>query len=224
MVHGRDFTMRRKRILGAGVCALLAAIVSIDRTHAIGPVDVELGALYWGASTDNGFANESSGAPGGFGNLWLKNSLGFGASRYDVSPGGTLAGTDEDFTTVDVRWRWLSASRNNFIALGLGAERVGIVDDATTAPRVSVEGRVSVKIVYFFARGAYLPTMGSMSIQGLPYDGRTGYELEGGLAVKPAAFISIYAAYKSNNIDLTGPTGDVSLTSSGPAAGLVFSF
>jgi hypothetical protein len=224
MVHGRDFTMVKKRILGVGACALLAAIVSIDRTHAVGPVDVELGALYWGASTDDGIANESSGAPAAFGNLWLKNSLGFAASRYDVSPEGSLEGTDSDFTTVDVRWRWLSASRNNFVALGLGAERVGLVDDATTAPRVSVEGRVSVKIVYFFARGAYLPTMGSMMIEGIPYDGRTGYELEGGLAVKPAAFISIYAAYKSNTIDLAGPTGDVSLTSSGPAAGLVFSF
>jgi hypothetical protein len=216
--------MDKKRILGVGACALLAAVVSIDRTHAVGPVDVELGALYWGASTDNGIANESSGAPAAFGNLWIKNSLGLGASRYDASPEGSLEGADSDFTTVDVRWRWLSASRNNFVALGVGAERVGFVDDATTASRVSVEGRVSVKIVYFFARGAYLPTMGSMVVDGTPYDGKTGYELEGGLAVKPAAFISIYAAYKSNTIDLAGPLGDVSLTSAGPAAGLVFSF
>ena len=216
--------MSNKRILGVGACALLAAIVSIDLTHAVGPVDVELGALYWGASTHEGLANEDSGARGGFGNLWIKNSFGVGASRYDVRPEGSLAGTDTDFTTVDVRWRWLSASRNNFVALGLGAERVGLVDDATTAPRVSVEGRVSVKVVYFFARGAYLPTMGSMSVAGVPYDGRTGLELEGGLAVKPAPFIHIYAEYKSNTIDLTGPSGDVSLKSSGPAAGLVFSF
>jgi len=216
--------MCKKRILAAGACALLAATVSIDRTHAVGPVDVELGALYWGASTDDGVANENSGAPGGFGSLWLKNSLGFGASRYDVSPEGSLEGTDADFTTVDVRWRWLSASRNNFVAFGVGAERVALVDDATTAPRLSIEGRVSVKIVYFFARGAYLPTLGSMSYEGVPYDGDSGLELEGGLAVKPAPFIHIYAAYKSNKIDLTGPTGDVSLTSSGPAAGLVFSF
>ena len=216
--------MCKKRILVAGACALLAAIVSIDRTHAVGPVDVELGALYWGASTDDGVANESSGALGGFGSLWLKNSLGFGASRYDANPEGSLEGEDTDFTTVDVRWRWLSASRNNFVAFGLGAERVGVVDDSTTAPRLSVEGRVSVKIVYFFARGAYLPTLGSMSIEGVPYDGKTGVELEGGLAVKPAPFIHIYAAYKSNKIDMTGPLGDVSMTSSGPAAGLVFSF
>jgi hypothetical protein len=216
--------MCKQRILGAGACALLAALVSINRAHAIGPVDVELGALYWGASTSDGIANDSSGAPGGFGSLWLKNSLGFGASRYDVHPEGNLAGTNEDFTTVDVRWRWLSASRNNFFALGLGAERIGIVDDATTAPRVSVEGRVSVKVVYFFAEAAYLPTLGSMTIEGVPYDGKTGLELDGGLAVKPAAFISIYAAYKSNKVDLTGPAGNISLTSSGPAAGLVFNF
>ena len=216
--------MCKKRILGAGACALLAVIVSIDRAHAVGSVDVELGALYWGASTDDGLAHEHSGGPGGFGNLWIKNSFGVAASRYDVSPEGSLQGTDSDFTTVDVRWRWLSVSRNNFVAVGLGAERVGLVDDATTAPRVSVEGGVSVKIVYFFARGAYLPTLGSMSIAGVPYDGKTGLELEGGVAVKPAAFIHIYAAYKSNNIDMTGPTGDVSLKSSGPAAGLVFSF
>jgi hypothetical protein len=224
VVHRRDFTMCKKRILGAGACALLTAIVSIDRTNAVGPIDVELGALYWCASTDDGFAHEHSGAPAGFGNLWIKNSFGVGASRYDARPKGSLEGTDSDFTTVDVRWRWLSVSRNNFVAVGLGAERVGLVDDATTAPRVSVEGRVSVKIVYFFARGAYLPTLGSMTIGGVPYDGKTGLELEGGLAVKPAAFIHIYAAYKSNTIDMTGPSGDVSLTSSGPAVGLVFSF
>ena len=218
--------MHNKRILIAGVCLSVAVLAATSRAHAIGPVDAEVGLAYWNAETEaTGSTSENAAAPAGFGNVWLKNALGFGVSRYEASPEGTLQGADSDFTAVDAKWRFLNATRNNFVAVGLGAEKVGIVDDSTTAARIVVEGRVSIKMVYVYGKGAYLPSLGDMTISGVTYDGKTGTELEAGVAVHPIPLLSVYAAYKSNSIDLTSPIfGDVSLDNKGPVAGMIFSF
>ena len=213
-----------KRILAVGACLLAAAAVSTRPAKAIGPVDVEVGAGYWDADTEVVNVSESASAPGLFGNVWLKNALGFGVSRYEASPSGSLEGADTDFTAVDAKWRFMNATRNNFVAVGLGAEQVGIVDDSTVAPRIVIEGRVSVKMVYFFGKGAYLPSLGEMHLEGVPVDGKTGTEMEAGVGVHPIPLMSINLSYKANSIDLETPGGDMSIDNSGALLGLVFSF
>jgi hypothetical protein len=188
-------------------------------------VDIELGAMYWDADTEIVDVSESASAPALFGNVWLKNALGFGISRYEATPGGSLDGADSDFTSVDAKWRFLNATRNNFVAVGLGAEQLGIVDDSTIAPRLVVEGRVSVKMVYFFGKGAYLPSIGEMTIEGIPVNGKTGMELEAGVGVHPIPLMSINLSYKSNQIDLEDENlGEVTIDNTGPMLGLVFTF
>lgn len=215
----------KTRILAVGACLLAAAALSTRPASALGPVDIELGAMYWDADTEIVDVSESASAPALFGNVWLKNALGFGISRYEATPGGSLDGADSDFTSVDAKWRFLNATRNNFVAVGLGAEQLGIVDDSTIAPRLVVEGRVSVKMVYFFGKGAYLPSIGEMTIEGIPVNGKTGMELEAGVGVHPIPLMSINLSYKSNQIDLEDENlGEVTIDNTGPMLGLVFTF
>jgi|SoiMethySBSTD1v2_1073268.scaffolds.fasta_scaffold22484_4 hypothetical protein len=216
------------RILAVGACLLAAAAVSTRPASAIGPVDVEVGAGYWDADTEISELNasESASAPALFGNVWLKNALGFGVSRYEASPGGSLEGADSDFTAVDAKWRFLNATRNNFVAVGLGGEQVAIANESTIAPRLVVEGHVSVKLVYFFGKGAYLPTIGEM---GEGVDGKDGMELEAGVGFHPIPLLSVQLSYKSNDMDfeVTDPllgTANMSVNNAGPMLGLVFSF
>lgn len=214
-----------KRILAVGVAVLAVAAFSARPAKAIGPVDVEVGAGYWDADTEIVNVSESASAPALFGNVWMKNALGFGVSRYEAVPTGQLDGADTDYTAVDAKWRFMNATRNNFVAVGAGVEQVGVVDDSTVAPRVMVEGRASVKMVYFFGKAAYLPSMGTMNIQGQEYDGKTGTEFEAGVGVHPIPLLSINLSYKANSVDLESPIfGSVSIDNKGPMLGLVFSF
>jgi hypothetical protein len=214
-----------KRILAVGVCLLAAAGLSTRSASALGPVDVELGAMYWDADTEIVEVSESASSPAIFGNVWMKNALGFGVSHYQATPEGSLDGADSDFTAVDAKWRFLNATRNNFVAVGLGAEQVGFVDDSTISPRLVVEGRVSVKMVYFFGKGAYLPTLGEMTVEGVPLDGKTGMELEAGVGFHPIPLLSINLSYMSKQMDFeSAVVGDVSVDNAGPMLGLVFTF
>jgi hypothetical protein len=214
-----------KRILAVGMGLLAAAALSTRPAKAIGPVDVEVGAGDWDADTEIVNVSESAAAPALFGNVWMKNALGFGVSRYEAVPEGTLDGADTEYTAVDAKWRFMNATRNNFVAVGAGIEQVGVVDDNTVAPRVLVEGRASVKMVYFFGKAAYLPTMGSMNIEGAEYDGKTGTEFEAGVGVHPIPLLSINLSYKANSVDLESPIfGSVTIDNKGPMLGLVFSF
>jgi hypothetical protein len=207
------------------MAVLVVAAVSARPAKAIGPVDVEVGAGYWDADTEIVNVSESASAPALFGNVWLKNALGFGVSRYEAVPSGALDGADTDYTSVDAKWRFMNATRNNFVAVGLGAEQVGIVDDSTVAPRIVVEGRASVKMVYFFGKGAYLPSLGSMTIEGTQVDGKTGTEFEAGVGVHPIPLLSINLSYKANSMDFDVPgAGSFSVDNTGPMLGLVFSF
>ena len=219
----------KTRILAVGACLLVAAGLAIAPARAIGPVDVEIGAMYWGADTEVVNVSESAAAPALFGNVWMKNALGFGVSRYEASPEGSLDGADSDFTAVDAKWRFMNATRNNFVAVGLGAEQVGFVDDSTLAARLVVEGRVSVKMVYFFGKGAYLPSLGNMTIEGTPVDGKDGMELEAGVGYHPIPLLSVHLSYKTNDMDfevndpLLGSAA-FSVENAGPMLGLVFTF
>ena len=223
----------KTRILAVGACLLVAAGLSVGPASAIGPVDVEVGAMYWDADTELevvnvGSGSESASSPALFGNVWMKNALGFGVSRYSASPEGSLEGADTDYTAVDAKWRFMNATRNNFVAVGAGMEQVGFADDSSIAPRLLVEGRVSVKMVYFYGNIAYLPSIGDMTIEGTTVDGKDGMEMEAGVGFRPIPLLSINLSYKANQMDLEG-TGlseglDVNVDNSGPMLGLVFTF
>lgn len=196
---------------------LIAATVSVAAAGtpalALGPVDIDLGVVYWLSETGEGSEEVDSEAPGGFVDLGFGDHWVVGASYYKADPEG---GDKVDFTNVSVKYKFISASRNNFFAVGAGAESLGAADESATSARVFVEGRVSAKIVYFYARAAYLPSLGDLG----PLRGDTGTDFDAGVGIKPLPFFYIYAGYTEK----TREYEQVELSVKGPYAGVGFNF
>jgi hypothetical protein len=213
--------MMRNKIAWAIVFGAAAVVAS--PAMALGPVDIEAGAIYWFSDTEVLGTSEGSDAPGAFFDLGLGDHWVIGASYYKVDPDSTGS---FDFTNVNAKYKFLSASRNNFFAVGAGVERLSSDEDSSTSGRVFAEGRVSAKIVYFYARAAYLPSLGDIEADGGMLKGDTGKDFEAGVAVKPAPFIYLYAGYKNNSRKFEDPsTGDkLELKVDGPIAGVGFNF
>jgi hypothetical protein len=180
---------------------------------ALGPVDIDLGAVYWLSETEDGDATVDSEAPGGFVDLGFGDHWVVGGSYFKADPENQ---DGIDFTNVSVKYKFISASRNNFLAIGAGAEKLGVGDESATSARVFAEGRVSVKIVYFYARAGYLPALADLG----PAKGDTGSDLDAGIGIKPLPFFYLYAGYtdKTRKYDL----GDLDVK--GPYAGVGFNF
>ncbi|HEX6850089.1 MAG TPA: hypothetical protein VF139_01690 [Candidatus Polarisedimenticolaceae bacterium] len=203
---------------------MAAAIVAAAGTPALalGPVDIDLGVVYWVSETEDDTEAVDSEAPGGFVDLGFGDHWVVGASYYKADPDG---GEGIDFTNVSVKYKFISASRNNFFALGAGVEQLGIADDSSTSARVFAEGRVSVKIVYFYARAAYLPALGDIDTGVGTFKGDTGTDFDAGIGIKPLPFFYIYAGYTDKTRTFELPlAGDVDLKVKGPYAGVGFNF
>lgn len=192
--------------------ALLFALAT-GGAHAMGPVDGEIGAVYWANDFDSkGVASFSSGAnaPGFRAELWLFERYGLRAGQYrsDLDDYGTETA---DYTSLDFMWRAFSPTENNFFALGLGWQEmdlgtIGLSGD-TSGARISAEGRVSVAaLVYLYAQGSYLPSMDDADavVAGLGrFEDVSGHEYELGVSWKMAPFVSLRAGYRSNNVEFT---------------------
>lgn len=206
--------------------AFAAAVLACAPAFALGPVDVEAGVFYWASDTSVGDVKENSDAPGAWGEVWFAKKIGVAVSRYQARPDGVLDGQDANFTAIDLKWRFLSATRNNYFALGAGWEKADLADDSTSSVRLTAEGRVSIKVVSIYGRAAYLPSLADVDYGGGRLKGDKGREVEAGLAVKPVPFFYVYAGYKSNRLDFedaaTGVKANVEVK--GPVAGVGFNF
>lgn len=199
-----------KRLLIAAAVAVAAAGTP---ALALGPVDIDLGVVYWLSETEEGDVTADSEAPGGFVDLGFGDHWVVGASYYKADPDG---GDSVDFTNLTVKYKFISATRNNFFALGAGAEKLSGGDESATSARVFAEGRVSVKIVYFYARAAYLPSLADLG----PLKGDTGTDFDAGVGIKPLPFFYIYAGYA----DKTREYEQLEFKVNGPYAGVGFNF
>jgi len=204
-------------IATAAVVAALAAAVPVA---AAGPVDGEVTAFYWLSETTSEFDGspsfkEDSDDLGFRGELWFFKRLGVSAGMYSAD----LADSDEtvDYTNLDVEWRLISPSENNFFAVGVGWQKIDVGDDDTSGPRVVVEGRVAlVGILYFYGRGAYAPDLDDVG----PATGGKASEYDLGVMIKPAPFLQIFAGYRSNRVSFDGFDWDTT----GPIAGVGINF
>lgn len=212
-------------------CALLSAAVlaaTCVPAFALGPVDGEVTALYWGSQTSISTIDESSGAPGGRADLWFWQRWGASAALFQPSPEGDLTGEDIGYANVDLKWRLLSPTQNNFLAFGAGWEKFTL-DGVTTASsdgvRVVAEGRVGiVKMLYFYGRAAYVPSLSDLDTgAGVLTDGK-GSEGEVGLQLKPFPYMQFFAGYRQNKTEFTSSTGDLAFENKGPVVGLGVNF
>jgi hypothetical protein len=191
------------------ICSLLCGLLCVPALAA-GPIDGEVSAVWWANdfTMDSESANTSSdaGAPGLRAELWMLNRYGVRASQFGSEPDGT---DSADYTSVDVMWRALSPTENNFVAVGLGWQQMDLpgLDESTSGARVTVEGRVSLMgMLYGYGHGTYLPSL-SDATPANPDLGRfsdlDAYEYELGVAWNAFPFMDVHAGYRVNNLSFT---------------------
>ena len=179
---------------------------------AVGPVQGEVGAVWWANNFDAsaGLANVSSdaGAPGFHAELWIMNKYGFRAERFS-SDLDDIGGASADYTSIDVLWRPISPTGNNFFAVGLGWQEMDLatvgLDGDTSGVRVAAEGRVGLgALFYAYAQGSYFPSLDEANASN-PQLGRfedlDGHEYEIGVSWKVFPFMSMRAGYRTYNVN-----------------------
>lgn len=206
--------------------ALLSSMVAVPAL-ALGPVDGEIGALWWANEYETEGVSEDAGVPGFKAELWWQK-VGVRAQLL-----GDVDDTDSstDYTAVDVMWKAFAPSENNFIAVGLGWQDMGFTaKDAqlntfsgdTAGMRVALEGRVGiVGMVYAYGQAAYLPDMDSATIRQDEFNDVDGLEFEVGVSWKPAPFISVRGGYRQNTLDYKRVSGGVESSESSDSTGFL---
>jgi hypothetical protein len=217
-----------KPSLRSVLLSAVALATALAPAQAVGPVDGEVTALYWESETEFDAIVEGSGAPGARADLWFWDRWGASAALFEPSPEGALDGSDLGYANIDLKWRFLSASQNNFLAIGAGWERFtldGVTEGTSDGVRVLAEGRVGiVKILYFYGRAAYLPELSDLDTGTVVLTNGKGQEGEAGLQLKPLPFLQIFAGYRVNETEFDTPAGPLELKNEGPVVGLGVNF
>lgn len=186
----------------------------ISPALALGPVDVEVGAAYWLSDTSLDFTEESFDVDSDDINLWGQvwvTKWGAKAAIYktDLDHKKFESSFEINYTSLDLRYKVLELTDNNFIAVGVGYQKVEF-DSAyessldTTGWRVSTEAHIGLgRMINFYGDGAYYFGMDDISQKGdnLAQD-PSGWELEVGVSFKPAPFLNIRAGYRMSSLDM----------------------
>ncbi len=186
--------------------------------------------------TDTPLGSESTGASAGAqsASAWFR-AFGVRLTHARSNPGG---GDRVDYTGIDFAWRPIRPTRNNYLALAAGLERVqldtGGVDDSGTGARLAAEGRVGIlKLLYVYGEAAWFPRIGSMDFAaGARLTDVSGREYEFGAAFHAFPFLWVRIGYRDARTTGTttfgtpgGPLrGDITLTSRGPLVAAAFQF
>lgn len=203
----------KSRTFGVVAAAALLFFLSAP-AMALGPIDGEVGAIWWANSFDsNGGSSaisEDSGAPGLRAEIWFVNKVGVRAQSYSADL-DDVGAESSDYTSVDVMWKFFAPTENNFIAAGAGwqemdLESIGLAD-GTSGARLSVETRIGLAgLLYAYGQGSYFPELDDADAMSSG-DGRfteiDGLEYEAGLFWKMFPFVNMRAGYRATEIDFT---------------------
>jgi len=224
-----------------GVVLGLFALTSLFAAPALamGPVDGEVGAVWWANDHDASYGesifSSEAGAPGFRAELWFMERYGVRAERYS-SDTGDIGGGTSDYTSLDFMWRAFSPTENNYFALGAGWQEIDLdmigLAGETSGVRLALEGRIALGgLFYIYGQGYYMPALDdAQSIDpGLgPLRDMDGHMLEAGLSWKIAPFLSMRGGYRQHNLNFKTTLLDVEIDgeaeSSGFLLGLSFRF
>lgn len=169
-------------------------------SHALGPVDGELGLLYWNDSVSGSlFDGELDLGTGGlYGELWLANKWGVSGRYYRSDFEGTRFDSSKHFY-LDAKRRFLSATDNTYFAIGFGFENFDLSSGGSSSGlRLVADGRLGLAgIVYFYGLAAWIPELESFA----DLDDIDAKELEFGLAADPLPFATLKLGYRQYDID-----------------------
>lgn len=202
---------------------------------ALGPVDVEAGALYWVHDVERDIDGEaplewSGDAPAAFAEVWI-NKLGFAGSWHqtDLDDTGFFGDADFDYKGLDARWKVLDLPGGNFLALGAGFQQIDLEDEMesldSTGFRLVADAQVGLgRIVYAFGQAALWTGLDDFEREMTRLEDPEGWEAEVGISVKPAPFFNIKAGYRQSVLEYSmGNTGG-EWTSDGFFGGVSFNF
>ena len=206
------------------VCVLGSAVP----VRALGPVDLQVTALFWNSDTEVLGVSEPSGDVGFRGEMWVTR-LGVSASFYQPTPEDSLSSLDFQYTDLDVKWKLISPTENNFLALGVGYQKVDLdssgVSGDSQGPRLVAEGRVGLtNILYFYGRGAYMPDLSDLETGLVTLTDGSGMEYEFGLQLKPFPFLQLFGGYRFHKDEYETGIGNTEFKHDGFVAGAGVNF
>ncbi len=221
---------RTFRILSILAAALVA--FAVTPALAVGPVEVEAGALYWvhdlEVESEGESIKESADAEALFAELWV-NKLGFRAAWYKSDVDERMIKAEVDYKSLDARWKILKLTDSNFVALGAGWQQIDIDAMGESADssgiRFVVDGNVGLgKLVYLYGEYVYYLEMDGFSVDGLSTGDLDGYELEFGVSLKPFPFLNLKAGYRISEFEYDIEGATETWTPDGYYAGVSFNF
>ncbi|UCF68677.1 MAG: outer membrane beta-barrel protein [Acidobacteriota bacterium] len=213
------------------VTMLVAGLFAVSSGYALGPVDGEVGVVWWANEQSMGLDGTSVGsdadALGGRAEVWLVDRWGVRAGLYRAE-NDMLGDEKTDYGSLDVMARVLSVTERNYLAVGVGWEQIEFgsgAGDETSGLRVIAEGRLGFGgIVYGYGQAAYMPSLddfpGAKDVDGMEYDL--------GVSVEPAPFVSLRVGYRTTTVDFQGDgaliAGNYSVETDGFHAGVGLHF
>lgn len=185
---------------------------------AAGPLDGQATVNWWANDfdADVGDAEVDAGAVGGEVQLWWDERWGLAGALYRSDPADTTGDNDTDYLSLDFKQRLFSATEHNYLAAGIGYERLDMSDDGRAQGlRLLVEGRVGIAgAVYAYGETAWIPVLEDTDTR----ENLDALELEAGIGVSPLPFITLNAGWRKFALDFTDTATNSgrSTSSSGP--------
>ncbi len=201
--------------------------------RALGPVDVEAGAYWWQNDVDaRGIEKEDGAAPAAWARLWLGRwGIRGGYAEGDASP------WKMELVHVDVVWKAIAPTEQNYLALGLGWSRISIGPGKDGAdldgPRLVADAKANLGgLLFVYGEAAWSPWLGDPDgTRGTFWHGEDaeGYEYELGVELKVFPAIRLRAGYRLSRVEydaigVSGGRKGITQETSGFLAGVSFKF
>ena len=202
----------------AGILFLLLALPS----HAV--VNGEATLLYWFSEDDVGGVSADSDNAAFRGELWFNDRWGLTGGLYQTDPSGSLNGVD--YFNIDGKVRVISATDNNWLAVGLGYQNIDAGFADTSGFRVTLDGHLSLlSILQGYARVAWMPDLDNLTLGITNLSGGSATEFDIGLMLHPVPLLGIWGGWRTFDTDFDQSGGaSFDLTSEGPYLGIGLDF
>ncbi len=188
--------------------ALLLSTLPASGALAAGPIDGEAGLNWWANDfdADVGDGDVDAGAVGGHLQLWWNETWGLKGALYRSDLADTADAGDADYLSVDLKRRVISVTENNYLAAGVGYERLDLRGGDTNGLRLLVEGRAGlVGAVWVYGQSAWMPVFDDTDAR----EDQDAFEFEAGVGFSPLPFVKLSAGWRKFTLDFTDTaTGD----------------
>ena len=188
------------KIIKNAFLAVVLYVIIPANSHALGPVDGEIGFALWNNEfeTDISAGEIDAGSLMLHGEVWLGDRWGLRAAWFDSDLEST-AFSDQSRLQVEVRRRLLKATDNNFFALGAGLEKIELENGSdSNGLRLSAEGRLGLPgPVFLFGRYSWIPILEDAG----NFENVSATEFDAGIHVTPIPFVSLRAGYLQYELD-----------------------